>query len=360
MNNFSGRIRQLILAVGIGIGPGYAQENMTQITVSADRLKQHVFALASDRFQGRKTGTDGQLQAATYCTQAFRQSHLVAPFRLDSVAGSFRQTFAFTATEVALMGGARVYGTGATTYKRNELVPFPQTAKDSSRSLFGHNIGGLIIGTDLKQEVLVVSAHYDHLGTGEGRIFYGADDNASGTATVLSVAAVFDSLRQAGIKPRRSLLFMLFSGEEGGLLGSSYFVYNSPIPLPQLVGDLNVDMVGRVDYAHRKKPDYCYLLTNEAGKKLKQVAEQANAQSVNVAINQGGYDTVDDPEQFFSRSDHYNFAKQGVPALFFTNGSHVDYHKPTDTADRINYEVLAKRATLVFQTAWVLANQDER
>ncbi len=153
---------------------------------------------------------------------------------------------------------------------------------------------------------------------------------------------------------------MLFSGEEGGLLGSSYFVYNSPIPLPQLVGDLNVDMVGRVDDAHRKKPDYCYLLTNKEGQKLRQIAEQANAQSVKLAINEGGYDTVSDPEQFFYRSDHYNFAKKGVPALFFTNGSHIDYHKITDTADRINYEALAKRATLVFQTAWVLANQDER
>ena len=360
MDKFSGVIRQLLFVAWLSAGPLYAQENITHINVSAERLKQHVFALASDQFQGRKTGTDGQLQAATYCTQALRQSHLLALFRLDSIHGSFRQSFAFITTEVAPFGGYRSYGSGMSTYKRNELVPLPQTANDSSRALFGQNIGGLIIGTDLKQEVLVISAHYDHLGKEDDNVYYGADDNASGTATVLSVAATFDSLRLAGIKPRRSLLFVLFSGEEGGLLGSSYFIYNAPIPLPQLVGDLNVDMVGRVDNAHRKKPDYCYLLTNDAGRKLQQVAEQANAQSVNLAINQGGYDTQNDPEQFFSRSDHYNFARYGVPALFFTNGSHVDYHKPTDTADRINYEVLAKRATLVFQTAWVLANQDGR
>ncbi len=344
----------------IGIGPASAQENVTQITVSADNLKQHVFALASERFQGRKTGTDGQIQAATYCTQVFRQSHLVAPFRLDSIRGSFRQPFAFTTIEVALYGGARSYGSRASTYQRNELVPFPQTANDSSRTLFGQNVGGLIIGTDLKQEVLVISAHYDHLGAEGKRIFYGADDNASGTATILGVSAVFDSFRQAGIKSRRSILFVLFSSEEGGLLGSSYFIYNSPLPLSQFVGDLNVDMVGRVDDAHRKKPDYCYLLTNKEGQKLQRVAENANAQSVNLAINEGGYDTVNDPEQHFYRSDHYNFAKKGIPVLFFTNGSHIDYHKPSDTPDRINYGVLAKRATLVFQTAWVLANQDER
>jgi Zn-dependent M28 family amino/carboxypeptidase len=360
MIDFSGLIRRLAFMAGLSIGTSYAQENVSQIAVSADNLKQHVFALASDRFQGRKTGTDGQLQAATYCTQAFRRSHLSAPFRLDSVAGSFRQTFAFTATQVALYGGTRSYGSRASTYQRNELAPLPQTADDSSRTLFGQNVGGLIIGTDLKQEVVVISAHYDHLGAEGKRIFYGADDNASGTATVLGVSAVFDSLRQVGIRSRRSILFVLFSGEESGLLGSSYFIYNSPLPLSQLVCDLNVDMVGRVDDAHRKKPNYCYLLTNKEGQKLQRVAENSNAQSVNLAINEGGYDTVNDPEQYFSRSDHYNFARNNIPALFFTNGTHIDYHKLTDTADRINYEVLAKRATLVFQTAWTLANQNEK
>lgn len=343
-----------------GVGQVNAQPDVNTLTVPVTLLKQHVFALASDRFQGRKTGTDGQVQAANYCTQLFRQSHLVAPFRLDSIRGSFRQPFAFTTTEVVPYGGSRSYGPGTVAYNRSELVPFPQTAKDSSLTLFGQNVGGLIIGTDLKQELLVISAHYDHLGSEGNRIFYGADDNASGTATVLGITSVFDSLRQAGVRSRRSILFILFAGEEGGLLGSKYFVNNSPVPLNQLVADLNVDMVGRVDYAHRKKPDYCYLLTNKDGRKLQETAEWVNAQSVNVAINQGGYDTVNDPEQFFSRSDHYHFAKAGVPALFFTNGSHVDYHKPSDTPERINYAVLAKRATLVFQTAWVLANQDER
>ncbi len=360
MTDFSGLIRVLFVVAVSSVGPVYAQENITQLTVSAANLKQHVFALASDQFQGRKTGTDGQVQAANYCTQAFRQNHLLAPFRLDSIRGSFRQPFAFMTTEVVPYGAARLNGLPASAFQRSELVPLPQTARDSNRVMFGHNVGGLIIGTDLKQEVVVISAHYDHLGTEGKRVFYGADDNASGTATVLGVSAVFDSLRQAGIRSRRSMLFVLFSGEEGGLLGSSHFIDNSPVPLSQLVCDLNVDMVGRVDDAHRKKPDYCYLLTNKDGRKLRQIAEQVNVQSVNLSINQGGYDTQEDPEQFFSRSDHYNFAKQGIPALFFTSGTHVDYHKPTDTADRINYEVLAKRATLVFQTAWALANQEER
>ena len=127
-----------------------------------------------------------------------------------------------------------------------------------------------------------------------------------------------------------------------------------------MVCDLNVDMVGRIDDAHRKKPAYCYLITDKQVKGLQKVAETANSQSVNLALNQGGYDTENDPKQYFFRSDHYNFVKQGIPALFFTNGEHADYHRPSDTADKIVYDVLQKRATLVFQTAWLLANSVDK
>ena len=338
----------------------FAQQPISGATVSTSLLKKHVYLLASDSLQGRETGTVGQLKAAFYCTRTFRQHRLSTVFRIDSVRSSYRQTFAFTATEVANFGSVRMAGGGASTaplmYRRYELAALPVDATDSSKVSFGDNVAGLLVGTDLKQEVVVVSAHYDHLGQSGKRVYHGADDNASGTATVLSMAALFDSLAQQGIRPRRSLLFVLFSGEEGGLLGSQYFVANSPIPLNQFVGDLNVDMVGRVDNAHRRKPDYCYLLTNEQGIELQKAAEAANRQSVNLTLNQGGYDTKNDPLRFFYRSDHVNFARLGIPALFFTNGEHPDYHQLTDTAERINYEVLQKRATLVFQTAWSLAN----
>lgn len=119
-------------------------------------------------------------------------------------------------------------------------------------------------------------------------------------------------------------------------------------------------MVGRTDDAHRKKPDYCYLITNKQGDNLKKSVETANNQSVKLTLNQDGYDTENDPKQYFFRSDHYNFVKQGIPALFFTNGEHADYHRPSDTADKIVYDVLQKRATLVFQTAWLLTNSDNK
>lgn len=335
---------------------GFGQPDISRVTVPTSLLRKHVFTLASDGMQGRKTGTVGQRQAASYCTASFRQSHLLVVFRLDSIRGSFRQTYAFTTTDVALFGSSRTYGSTPLTYKRDELVPVPRTAKDSNRVSFGDNLAGLLVGADLKQEVVIVSAHYDHLGRSGGQIFHGADDNASGTATVLSVAAVFDSLARQGVRPKRSILFVLFSGEEGGLLGSKYFVANSPIPLNQLVCDLNVDMVGRIDEAHREKPDYCYLITGNQGSELQTIAETVNQQSVNLALNEGGYDVKNDPDRHFFRSDHYNFAQLGIPVLFFTNGSHPDYHRPSDTADKIAYDVLQKRATLVFQTAWLVAN----
>ncbi|GAB4027072.1 M28 family peptidase [Spirosoma koreense] len=328
----------------------YTQPDISQAYVSTSLLKKYVYTLASDSMQGRQTGTTGQLKAALYCTQVFRNHHLAPVFRLDSVRGTYRQPYTFSIVDAALFGNSRV------TYKKYELTPVSLTASDSSQVYLGHNVAGLRVGTDLKQEVLVLSAHYDHLGFSGGRIFHGADDNASGTATVLSIAALVDSLAQQGIRPRRSLLFVLFSGEEGGLLGSDFFLQNSPIPLKQLVCDLNVDMIGRVDYHHRTNPDYCYLLTGEQATTLLNVVEIANKQSVNLALNREGYDTKTDPQQYFYRSDQYNFFKHGIPALFFTSGEHADYHKPSDTADKINYEVLQKRATLIFQTLWRLAN----
>jgi Zn-dependent M28 family amino/carboxypeptidase len=243
----------------------------------------------------------------------------------------------------------------AVTAKRSELSNPPSANDNTGEILFAHNVGGLLVGSDLKNEIVIVSAHYDHLGKNGNLIYHGADDNASGTASVLAIAAAFDSLAQQGIRPRRSVLFVLFSGEEGGLIGSKYFVAASPFAMSQIMCDLNVDMVGRMDHAHRKKPDYCYLITGKSDKALKQTIEVANQRSVKLNLDYR-YDSENDPSQFYYRSDHYNFSKQGIPIAFFMDGEHPDYHQPSDTADKINYSVLQKRATLVFQAAWMMAN----
>ena len=337
-----------------------AQPPISGVTVPIDLLKKHVYLLASDSLQGRETGKPGQREAAGYCTRVFRQSRLSPVFRKDSAIFSFQQTYPFISTEITPYGmvrqDARRIGRSTTSvYKRYELTDAPANHRDSASSFYGQNVAGLLIGTDLKHELVIISAHYDHLGRVNGQAYPGADDNASGTASVLSIAATFDSLARVGIRPRRSILFVLFSGEEGGLIGSLYFVANFPMPLNPIVCDLNVDMVGRIDNAHRKKPDYCYLIAGPKDDILREAVARANQQSINLELSRD-FDTQSDPHQYFYRSDHYNFAKQGIPVLFFTNGEHPDYHKPTDTADRINYELLQKRATLVFQTAWLMAN----
>ncbi|RIV18463.1 hypothetical protein DYU11_28220 [Fibrisoma montanum] len=349
------RVILFLMYVG-AITRSVAQTDVSPVTVSGGLLRKHVYFLASDSLRGRETGTDGQVKAANYCIRTFRQSHLIAPFRIDSVSATYRQFYAFTTTEVAPFGRTGVYDTKER-YKLRELAPLPSTAEDSSRVQTAINVGGLLIGTDLKKEILVLSAHYDHLGCQGTRIFHGADDNASGTAVVMGVAAAFDSLAQLGIRPRRSVLFLLFSGEEDGLLGSRFFVYNSPVQLQQIKGVLNVDMVGRIDFQHKRIPDYCYLIGNEQANSFKKLADRANRQSVGLSLNREGYDTKNDPEFHFKRSDQYSFAAFGIPAVLFTSGSHIDYHRPTDTADRIEYNVLQKRATLIFQTVWAIANE---
>lgn len=314
--------------------------------------------LASDSLQGRETGTIGQFKAADYCVGAFKANHLLPVFQLDSLRWTFLQKYLFTADAVTAFGNLRVYSGGKMMpYKRYQLVDAP-TLNDNHQLMFAHNVGGLLPGTDLKNEIVVISAHYDHLGKYNGQIFHGADDNASGTAAVLEIAAVFDSLAQRGIRPRRSILFVLFSGEEGGLIGSDYFVNNSPVLLEQIICDLNVDMVGRTDLNHLRKPDYCYLITGPKNKELRRVIDVANQQSVRLLLDDS-YNSTNNPSQFYYRSDHYNFAKHGIPIAFFMDGEHPDYHQPSDSADKINYNILQKRATLVFQSAWMMANPEE-
>lgn len=337
----------------VNLPPCLSQSAVRRLIVSDSLLRTHVYNLAADSLQGRRTGTIGQRRAAAYCQRVLRANHLVPIFKLDSTRTSYRQTFPIVFTDVATFGNLPG---GSTTYRQAELATGPLSRQDSSRALFGINLGGLLPGLDLKREIIVVSAHYDHIGASGGLIYHGADDNASGTAAVLGVAAVFDSLARTGLRSRRTVLFVLFSGEEEGLLGSAYFVAHPPASLTQFVCALNADMVGRVDNAHKRTPDYCYVLTDANGGSLKKTLEQVNAQTVQLALNKGGYNTDEDPEQFFRRSDQYSFARLGIPVLFFTNGSHSDYHRSTDTAKRIRYDVLQKRATLLFQTVWALAN----
>lgn len=222
------------------------------------------------------------------------------------------------------------------------------------------NVLGFIEGTDKKDEIIVVTAHYDHEGIDGDKIYNGADDNGSGTVSVLEVAQAFSIAKQKGHGPRRSILFMTVTGEEKGLLGSTYYVNNPVLPLASIIVNLNIDMVGRIDKLHENNPNYIYLIGSDIlSDQLHQVSETINATYVKLDLDYT-FNDINDPNRFYYRSDHYNFAKNNIPVIFYFNGTHKDYHRPTDTVDKINFELLEKRAKLIFHTAWEIANMEDR
>jgi hypothetical protein len=235
-------------------------------------------------------------------------------------------------------------------------------AEKNYSQLKGSNVLGFIEGTDpkLKDEFVVVTAHYDHLGKRGDDIYFGADDNASGSSTVLEICQAMVEAKKAGTGPRRSVLCMLVSGEEKGLLGSQFYAAFPIFPLHKTVANVNVDMVGRVDEEHKDKPDYIYVIgADRLSSELHQINEQANATYTKLVLDYK-YNEESDPNRYYYRSDHYNFAKNGIPAIFYFNGTHADYHRTSDTPDKINFEKMAKIGHLIFYTAWELANRDQR
>lgn len=228
--------------------------------------------------------------------------------------------------------------------------------------LTGSNVLGYVEGLDpaRKHEVVVVSAHYDHLGRRGQSIFNGADDNGSGTATVMELARVFAQARKDGVGPQRSILFLLVSGEEKGLLGSEYYTNHPVFPLENTVADVNVDMIGRTDKNHPDDPNYVYVIgADRLSTMLHKINEAANQQYVQLYLDYT-YNAESDPNRFYYRSDHYNFAKNGIPSVFFFSGTHADYHRPTDTVDKIMFPKMLRIARLIFFTTWELANRPDR
>jgi len=211
----------------------------------------------------------------------------------------------------------------------------------------------------LKHEYLVYSAHMDHVGTagqpgagcralGADSICNGADDDASGTAGVLELAEAFS---QRGARPKRSVVFLTVSGEEHGLWGSEWFVTHPPVPLPQIVANLNADMIGR------NWSDTIVAI----GKEHSDLGTTLNR--VNRAHPELRMNAIDDrwPEQnFYARSDHYNFARKGVPILFFFNGVHAEYHRPGDSVEMIDAEKEARIVKLLFYVGQDVANAAKR
>jgi hypothetical protein len=220
------------------------------------------------------------------------------------------------------------------------------------------NVVGFLEGSDpkLKDEVVAFTGHYDHLGiTPDGVVYPGADDDGSGTVTVLELAQAFTS---NPVKPKRSLLFMTVVGEEKGLWGSSWYVNHPILPLDKTVADFNTDMIGRTDkkYDELKSSNYVYVIgSDKISTQLDSLLKVTNKETENIGLDYTFNDDKD-PNQFYRRSDHYNFARNGVPIVFFFTGEHADYHRPTDTVDKILFDRMVRIVHVIYATGWKVAN----
>jgi len=220
---------------------------------------------------------------------------------------------------------------------------------------------GYLEGSSKKDELVVVTSHYDHIGMTGPEINNGSDDDGSGTVSVLEIAEAFTQAAENGHRPERSMLFMTFTGEEKGLLGSRFYAENPVFPMGKTVANLNIDMVGRVDEKHEDNPYYVYLIGSDMlSTDLHELSEETAETYLPEMELDYQYNAKDDPNRFYYRSDHYNFARYGVPVIFYFNGTHEDYHKPTDTVEKIHFEKMEKIARLIFHTAWEIANREER
>ena len=298
-------------------------------TITAENLKTHLYIFASDEFEGRNTGEPGQKKAVNYLKDFYVSQKITSPLDGDNYF---------------------------------QKVPSDYLNKNSRRSTLkdSENVLAFIKGTEKPDEIVVISAHLDHEGIKNGKIYNGADDDGSGSVAILEIAEAFKKAEKAGKGPKRSILFLHVTGEEKGLLGSKYYTENPIFPLTNTVCNLNIDMIGRIDDAHKTDPNYVYLIgADKLSTELHQVSDSVNTKYTNINLDYK-YNDENDPNRFYYRSDHYNFAKHNIPVIFYFNGTHEDYHRPSDTPDKIEYELLEQRTRLVFHTAWEVANRKTR
>ena len=241
-------------------------------------------------------------------------------------------------------------------------LPVKLNIKSSNIEIASENVVAYIPGFEKPDEFVVISAHLDHIGIStNGKINNGADDDGSGTVAMLEIAEAFKKAVDTGNGPKRSVVFLHVTGEEKGLLGSQYYTDVDPIfPLSQTVANLNIDMIGRIDPKRKGGRNYIYLIgSDKLSIDLHKLSEKVNDKYTQLELDYT-FNDENDPNRFYYRSDHYNFAKNNIPIIFYFNGTHNDYHRPGDTPDKINYDLLAIRSKLIFHTAWEIANREER
>ena len=341
----------LVLLIGFSLN-SFSQENIKfSKTIIVEDLEKHLNILASDSLEGRETGKAGQKMAADYIMNHF--INLGIP---PSVTTENKHT---KTHKVGYYQKFKVRSKRHVCKCEDCDVDFIKDLFRANRWIKGENVLGYIEGTDLKDELIIITAHYDHLGKHDSLVFNGADDDGSGTVAALEIAEAFMFAKKAGHGPRRSVLIMPVSGEEKGLLGSKHYTDNPVFPLENTVANLNIDMIGRLDDWH-DTANYVYLIgADRLSQELHDISEQVNKEYIGLNLDYK-FNEDDDPNRYYYRSDHYNFAKNNIPVIFYFNGVHEDYHKETDTVEKIDFKKIETITRLVFLTAWELANRDKR
>jgi len=241
-------------------------------------------------------------------------------------------------------------------------LPIKLAVQSEDEGVESENVAAILRGSEKPDEYLIISSHLDHIGvTANGEINNGADDDGSGSVALLEIAQAFKNAADAGQGPKRSVVFLHVTGEEKGLLGSRYYTDIEPIfPLEKTVANLNIDMIGRIDPKRDGERNYIYLIgSDKLSTDLHELSEFVNEKYTNIELDYT-FNDENDPNRFYYRSDHYNFAKNNIPIIFYFNGTHDDYHRPGDTPDKINYDLLENRTRLIFYTAWEVANREQR
>ncbi|MDR7211126.1 M28 family peptidase [Flavobacterium piscis] len=296
--------------------------------ISEKDLKTMLYVIASDEMEGRETGSEGQKKAGLYMIEQYKKNDVPFP----KGASDYYQH-----VPAAFLNA-----------RRNENLP------DSE------NIWAYIEGSEKPDEILVISAHYDHIGIQKGEIYNGADDDGSGTVALLEMAKAFAKAKKDGHGPKRSILFLHVTGEEHGLHGSRYYSENPLFPIANTIADINIDMIGRRDVEHANTNNYVYVIgADRLSSDLHNITVAQNEKYTKIDLD-FKFNDPKDPNHFYERSDHYNFAKNGIPSVFFFNGVHEDYHKKGDEPEKIEYDALTKRTKLAFVVAWELANRENR
>jgi hypothetical protein len=351
--NVTGKAVLLLDGAPAGFKPsaaGFRSSTSTYSKIIAARNKGAAAVILAGNGFPRKTATVGNMYVELYKAEQYPNTYTISEAIARAIAGSDSCWSAWATAGKS----AKVEGTVITT---NVKLSYTKKTIELSSS----NVLGYVEGSDKKDEWLIVTSHYDHEGIKNGKIYYGADDDGSGTVGVLEMAEAFAKAKAEGKGPRRNVLFMTVSGEEKGLWGSEYYSEHPTVPMDKVTADLNIDMIGRTD-TERTSGDtlnYVYVVGDDKlSTELKPISEGVNNKYTKLVLDYK-FNDPKDPNRIYYRSDHYNFARKGVPIIFYYDGMlKADYHQPTDTPDKINYPLLAKRAQLVFHTAWDMANRD--